>query len=89
VRGRRSEVWDIVERGADRMLKIVAGKIISHAVRGSGGKEGIHERLKVFCGNGNPGCLKDFPVEPMNEWDGNFARFATRLEEDFEDPDTW
>lgn len=69
------------------MLKIVAGKIIWHSVRGSGQKEAIQERLKVFWGNGYQDLTKDFPTEPESQWDGGFARFVTRLEEDFDDPD--
>jgi hypothetical protein len=69
------------------MLKIVAGKIIWHSVRDSGEKEAIHEQLKSFWGNGDLDFTKNFPTEPGSQWDGGFAQFVTRLEEDFDDPD--
>ncbi|CUS14510.1 unnamed protein product [Tuber aestivum] len=81
------ELGDIIERGTDRMLKIVAGKIIWQTVRSSSVMEGTRERLKIFWAQDSIDFSKDFPMEPGTQWDGGFAQFVTRLEEDLDDPD--
>ncbi|RPA93944.1 hypothetical protein L873DRAFT_1837774 [Choiromyces venosus 120613-1] len=69
------------------MLKIVAGKIIWQSIRSSGVVGDIRKRLEIFWAQDSIDFSKDFPMEPGSQWDGGFAQFVTRLEEDLDDPD--
>ena len=87
LRANREELGDIIERGTDRMLKIVAGKIIWQTIRSSGAVKDIRDRLEIFWAQDSMDFSKDFPMEPGSQWDGGFAQFVTRLEEDLDDLD--
>jgi len=69
------------------MLKIVAGKIIWQTIRSSGVVGDIRDRLEIFWAQDSIHFSKDFPMEPGSQWDGGFAQFVTRLEEDLDDLD--
>jgi len=69
------------------MLKIVAGKIIWQTIRSSGVVGDIRDRLEIFWAQDSIHFSKDFPMEHGSQWDGGFAQFVTRLEEDLDDLD--
>lgn len=77
------DIGEIITSGADRMLKIVAGKIIWQMMQYFGDKEEMRERLSKFCQSGYTGnFVKDFPLQNGSRWEDGFATFITDMEED-------
>lgn len=79
------DIGEIIFSGTDRMLKIVAGKIIWQMMRHFGDETEIRSRLSMFCQSG--GFAKNFPLQDGSQWENEFATFMTDMEEDRYDLD--
>lgn len=79
------DIGEIIFSGADRMLKIVAGKIIWQMMRYFGDEMEIRSRLAAFCQSGD--FMKGFPLQDGSQWENGFATFITDIEEDRYDLD--
>lgn len=72
---------DIIISGGDRILKIVAGKVIWQLTQAIEDEEEIRQRLPMFCQSDLAGDFtKGFPLQSGSQWESGFANFINDME---------
>ncbi|KAI5848716.1 hypothetical protein DFP73DRAFT_621171 [Morchella snyderi] len=75
------EIGDIIISGGDRILKIVAGKIIWQLIQAIEDEEEIRKRLPTFYQSDLVGDFTNgFPLQSGSQWESGFASFINEME---------
>jgi hypothetical protein len=78
---RSKDIGEIIISEGDRILKIVAGKIIWQLTQAIEDEEEIRQRLPTFCQPDIAGDFtKGFPLQSGSQWESGFASFINEME---------